>query len=344
MNTLNKNKLITSHNIRVFIYALFFGSLYSSYLIGNKVNPNYIDWLLTSGDSVQHFFGWVFFRYDSWHWPLTFTKDLLYPTGTSIAYTDSIPLFAIFFKLFSPVLPARFQYFGLYIFLSFILQFFWGAKLGLLFSRNSLFCAIASGLLFMIAPPLNWRVHGHIALTSHWLILASIWSYFRLSNDFNNYNLSKILLFQSLLIIISSGIHPYIAVMVFLVSITNYINLFINKKINIIKLILFTILPITLLLLGWYFFGYFSSNSSIGGSYGFYSLNLSSLVNPQSFSIIVKPIAIKEGQYEGFNYLGIGVIILLATNLKYLFNNFRSLTTNKNLLCLLVLSIFLTME
>ena len=196
MKTLNKNQLIISHNIIIFIYALLFGGLYASYLIGNKLNPSDIDWLLASRDPAQHFLGWVFFRNDSWHWPLTFTQDLLYPTGTSIAYTDSIPLFAIVFKLFSPVLPARFQYFGLYIFLSFILQFFWGAKLGQLFSRNSLFCATASGLLFMLAPPLNLRVHGHIALTSHWLILASIWSYIRLSNDFKN--LSKILLFQSM--------------------------------------------------------------------------------------------------------------------------------------------------
>lgn len=32
----------------------------------------------------------------------------------SVLYTDSIPLFAIFFKALSPLLPETFQYFGLF--------------------------------------------------------------------------------------------------------------------------------------------------------------------------------------------------------------------------------------
>lgn len=173
------------------------------YLIGSKLNPTNIDWLLFSnGDPSQHFLGWMLFRYDSWSWPLSYTTNILYPTGASIAYTDSIPLFAIFFKLISGVLPDNFQYFGLFILLSFILQFFWGAKLGLLFSQDSLICGILSGLLFMLAPPLTLRVFGHISLTSHWFLLASIWCYFYFKKFKNAFA------FQSILILITSRIHP----------------------------------------------------------------------------------------------------------------------------------------
>ncbi|VEP15127.1 membrane hypothetical protein [Hyella patelloides LEGE 07179] len=108
------------------------------------------------------------------------------------------------------------------------MQFFWGAKLAVLFLENNYFTAIASGILFMIAPLLTNRI-VHVALTSHWLILASIWSYFSLIAA---HKIKKILILQYFLIFITSGIHPYLAVMVFFIIITSYIQLYFDKKIK----------------------------------------------------------------------------------------------------------------
>lgn len=50
------------------------------------------------------------------------TDMLSYPDQISIIFTDSIPCFAVIFKILSPVLPENFQYFGLWGMMCFILQ------------------------------------------------------------------------------------------------------------------------------------------------------------------------------------------------------------------------------
>ena len=90
----------------------------------NVLNPVWDDWLLGRGDLTQHYLGWCFFRRGSWTFPIGLTDNLAYPSYTSVIFTDSIPLFAVFFKVLSPVLPETFQYFGWWGIMSFALQGF----------------------------------------------------------------------------------------------------------------------------------------------------------------------------------------------------------------------------
>ena len=119
--------------------ASLFGTVYAAYILGDRINPSVVDWLLNRIDPATHYLGWVFFRNDEWRWPLTFTDSIVYPTGISIAYTDSIPLLAIPAKVLShlSLLPDNFQYFGLYSALSLVLQFYWGGALGLLYAPRT---------------------------------------------------------------------------------------------------------------------------------------------------------------------------------------------------------------
>lgn len=307
------NNSTLKDNFPILLSAFFFGTLYSIYLMGEQIIPTNSDWLFF-GDAAQHQIGWLNFRQDNWHWPLTFTDNLAYPTGVSIGYTDSIPILAIIFKLFSNLLPDNFQYFGICVLMNFIFQFFWGAKLALLFTPNNYFCAISSGLLFMLAPPLTWRIHGHFALTSHWLILAAIWSYFKLNISGN---LKSVFLLQVIIIVIASGIHPYIAVISLSIILVSYLGQLACAKIKPIQA--FTIISIITLLLitSWYLFGYLpnpSSSTNNNNGYGLYSLNLVSIFDSSSYSSFLPSLPIHEGQYEGFNYLGLGILVLLLTN------------------------------
>ena len=95
-----------------------------------------------------------------------------------MVYTDSIPLFAVFFKLLSPVLPAQFQYFGLFELLCYLLMGAFGALLTARFTKN-LFLDGISAFLFVISPVLTKRVFYHSALSAHFLILMAmaIWIY-----------------------------------------------------------------------------------------------------------------------------------------------------------------------
>ena len=111
-------------NLIVFLVGAFLGMIIFIAIYGVSVlNPCYDDWIFNkNGDIVQHYIGWQYFRKSDWHFPLGLIDGLSDDGAFSCVYTDSIPIFAIFFKIFSPILPSTFQYIGLWEFFSFILQ------------------------------------------------------------------------------------------------------------------------------------------------------------------------------------------------------------------------------
>lgn len=78
---------------------------------------------MLDGDPAQHWIGWEFFRHTPLlQWPIGNNTAYGIGLNNSIVYTDSIPLFALFFKLISPLLPETFQYTGIWIATCFVLQ------------------------------------------------------------------------------------------------------------------------------------------------------------------------------------------------------------------------------
>ncbi len=91
-------------NIHSCLMGALVGLLFFMLVFGlTTLHPTSIEWLLDSNnqDAIQHFVGWEFFRFEPWHFPWGSINDYGYPQTTSIVYTDSIPLFALFFKCFS---------------------------------------------------------------------------------------------------------------------------------------------------------------------------------------------------------------------------------------------------
>ena len=59
-------------------------------------------WLFDNDhDLRQHYLGWCHFRSDPWQFPFGLFDSLSYPNSMSIIYTDSIPIFAVAFKIIS---------------------------------------------------------------------------------------------------------------------------------------------------------------------------------------------------------------------------------------------------
>jgi hypothetical protein len=71
------------------------------------LNPSNVTWLLAGLDEAQHFLGWHFFRHEPWSFPPGLIRGYLDPLGTSIGYTDSVPLLAFVSKVFAFALPIR---------------------------------------------------------------------------------------------------------------------------------------------------------------------------------------------------------------------------------------------
>ncbi|MCI8710865.1 MAG: hypothetical protein HFH23_01010 [Ruminococcus sp.] len=140
-------------------------------------------WLLDSSqceklwDLTQHYLGWVYYRKSPWHFPFGLLDDL-YLDSVSILYTDSIPLFAMFFKLLSPILPETFQYFGIFGLLCYVLMGGFGVLLMRRMTPHVLPQWIG-GAFFVLSPCLLKRTFYHTALSAHFLILAAfcLWAY-----------------------------------------------------------------------------------------------------------------------------------------------------------------------
>jgi hypothetical protein len=98
---------------------------------------------------------------------------LVYPDATSIIFTDSIPLFAVFFKILSPVLPEQFQYFGLWGIMCFALQGLLAARILRNYTENKNLLVVSS-LLFVFTPVMIGRMFGHTSLAGHWILLLGL--------------------------------------------------------------------------------------------------------------------------------------------------------------------------
>jgi hypothetical protein len=287
---------ITGGLVFVFIYGL--GTL--------KVTN--VDWLMSHGDLPAHYIGWVFFRNDPWTFPLGITQSLGFPFGTSISFTDSIPLFALFFKLISSVLPTPFQYFGIWTLLSFILQ---GALSALIINETTknLAATIIAPFFFCLSNIMLYRVYYHSALSGQWIILAGLYLYFlNKTTKKNNY-------FWPLIFSLALLIHPYFLVMISIIFLATLLERFIQDR-NYIDATVWTISSFIATAFFMWILGVFSGNLSLDvKGLGTYSANLNALYNPQQgiWSAFIKPIPnpISVDLMEGFNYLGAGMILLV---------------------------------
>lgn len=153
------------------------GGWLAYYLYGGLIDPRNVTWLLYENDPLQHYTGWHFFRRDEWQWPLGAMSNLASDVGTSIVYTDSIPLIALPLKLFHSWLPDPFQYLGLVMLANLMLNA--GVACALLQRCGAeRWSAFLGAVLFVSLPMATMRglgAHGHEALSAHWLLLLGFW-------------------------------------------------------------------------------------------------------------------------------------------------------------------------
>ncbi|NVZ10778.1 hypothetical protein HW932_16050 [Allochromatium humboldtianum] len=261
--------------------------------------------LFETGDFAQHLSGWQFYRDDEWRFPLLHTNRLNAPEGVSIAFTDSIPLLAISFKLLSPWLPEDFQYFGLWHVLVILMQALAGVFLIRSLGCRQWFASLAAVALALMAPILSWRL-GHSALMAHGLVLFALGLYFRGIRDL--WPRARSAWWLAATALIGLLVHPYwlaICFGIFLAFLFDEARTGGSwgkqvSRLLITLAVLAFIVPV---------FGYGGSGLRAEG-FGLYSMNLlAPLCGGRLTPCFVDATG---GQYEGFNYLGAGVWLLVA--------------------------------
>lgn len=288
------------------VWGALVGALFFVWIADTRVlDPGEIGWLMRF-DWPVHFFGWHFFRHEPWHWPPGLLTTYYAPLGTSIGFTDSVPLVAFLLKPFSAWLPSTFQYIGLWLFTCFTLQGLFGALLVSRWSpRTSI--QVCGATLFVMMPALLIRL-GHPALCSHWLLL---WALVVASRE----GAGRARLPEWAALGLAGGlIHPYLAVMVL-------------ALLGAVALTPSTIAlaargramgaALAMTISGWWASGLFSvagAESLSTEGLGHYSMNLLGPITPTGWSRFLPDLPRATGgqEFEGFQYLGLGALALMA--------------------------------
>ncbi|MCR5735655.1 MAG: DUF6311 domain-containing protein [Lachnospiraceae bacterium] len=300
------------------------------------LNPLYDDWLFTGDmDLRQHYIGFCHFRQSRWQFPIGLIETLSYPNSMSVIYTDSIPLFAVFFKLISYILPVRFQYFGIFGLISFMLM---GGLSALLLRRftDNRYIALTGSVFFILAYPVIQRLYYHTALSAQWIIILclDLWLYQEELSE------KKRVILWSLMGFLCVAVHSYFLPMAGLIMLCAVTDQIIaagsadegrsangDKEDGLIKRFTSALKRpaakpgfaaiagfcasalANLYILG----GFYGGTDASGPGLGTFNSNLNTFINPLTDGKVYGSLPLYNGfQYEGFGYLGFGIICLLA--------------------------------
>lgn len=282
------------------------GAIFFAWIAGAAlIDPRSIEWLM-KGDWVPHQFGWHYFRIEPWRWPPGRVLGYHAPLGTSVGLTDSIPVAAYLLKPLSPWLPAEFQYLGLWLLLCFTLQGALGARLVGRYSPSAV-TQWLGGTLFVLLPTLLARV-AHAALVAHWLVLWTL----LIATRAPGRRYAPLEWFA--LGLVAGMTQPYLAAMVLpLLAAVALDARGATWPRRFVALGAATAATVT----GWWLSGLFvlqGEGALAEGGLGYFSTNLASFVVHGGWSHWMPTIPLAtDGQiYEGFHYLGAGLLGLVA--------------------------------
>ena len=308
---------------QVFALGALIGLIVFGFLYGFEVvNPTYTDWIWHSEthDTAQHQLGWEFYRAESSGGMI---KRLAPPTGLSMIFMDVIPLVALMVKPLTGVLPANFQYFGLWGLGCYILMGGIGALLvDAVWRRTGLaksaglprhWLAIGAGAsLFVLSPIVLARSFYHPALAGQWIILLGILLVIETPRFKSAGHLTAIWM-----VVLTGAIlvHPYFLPMMGVLMVLSVVRLIDRQgwrgKCRWRALAIMTIVPATVAVGIFYLVGGFS----LGTGAEVYDLadkgyNLLSFANPLGYSVL-PAFPNRSTSGETMMWLGLGVWLML---------------------------------
>jgi len=302
---------------------------FAAWLYGWRVvDPSSAQWLL-HGDPAQHYIGSVFFSGEPWHWPPG-RIDTFGDSPTSVVFTDSIALLAFAAKLLAVVglWPAHWQYFGLWMLACHALA---GWQAVALLQRLGVRDGVALQLgaaFFATAPMLLLRAYGHESLMAHFVVLAAL----ALCAGAALWRWKTWLAWCVLAVLV----HPYLAVIVAVLGLCAAVQAWRIGAVRAAGLLRQGVLAALVLGCVAWLAGYGvgqGQRSAFG--FGFFSANLLSWVDPMDWhafstlhqrltsyigewsALLPAQAQATAGQYEGFAYMGAGMLLLWVLALAF---------------------------
>lgn len=261
-------------------------------------------WAAENEDITQYIAGFNAFIREPWHWPILRISSLNWPDGTLATFVDIIPAYAVVLKLAAGLGWMIENPFGAWVGLCFVLQAV-GAWWVLREAKIRSWVALAVlSLLLLMFPALGARL-GHISLMSHWLLVFALAIYVRGSRLGRTATaLWMVLAFAAFYINI------YIFTMVAAILLADALRFRVQTGwAGVMRAVLAPLLVVAASLL----VTMLPLPTGSGGrewGFGHYSMNVLSPFSGGRFFVWPNPIA-HDGQGEGFNYLGLGLILLV---------------------------------
>ena len=279
------------------------------------VDPTNVEWLMHH-DYRLHHLGWHLYRHGPWTLPiLGATPLLIWPIGSSIGLTDSMPIVALWLKALDPILPTDFQFIGLWLVLSFALQGVFGVLLMRLVTPRPALQLLGASLL-ILSPPLIFRIL-HAALTAHWLVLAALWLSLKPDAAAPSWRQCAA---WALLLAASAATQPYIMFMILVLMLAAHLRQFIAAPRRVLRIAVHVAIVVGVgapsvcgsraaswcdRTRAWKWAGSARWSSNLSGVHHADGRAEACSGAARSFTRI-------NGQYEGYAYLGAGVLLLAA--------------------------------
>lgn len=269
------------------------------------LNPSNIDWFLSHQRDFMNVFLQTQYCIQNYGEGFPGVWGLKYPSEFAPIYTNIMwPVMKVTHWLTGQ--PFPFQHFGIWFFICTILQAFgayWSfGQMGIKEKWIRFF-----GALILFFSPFLLDRSEHVSFYPHWLIVLSLGLYFSRINVLMKYTAF------TALACFSSSIQPYMAFMVYAIFSAAAMKDILYSQTKKIVGVLFLVVSILLSLGIFFALGYRPSASGLGVSgYGTYNANMNTLFNNMGKTLIPinLPLANFE-QYEGFGYVGAGVLLAL---------------------------------
>lgn len=266
-------------------------------------------WAFPSGDVARILTGHLAYQTDPWRWPLLTTRMLLWPHGASVAMADGNPFLSMVAKgitrLFG-LTPVNLL--GAWLALCVLLQ-----PVAAVFAlrgvkRGRAEASLAVAVLSVLS--LAWLARlGHVNLMGHFVVLAALGLTLRMLRQGVRRGWAK----AAGVLAAAVLFHPYLFLMstAVLAAVPAEATLLWRRSAwrHWTGLVLACAIPFALFRL---LNGEFEGGAA---GFGFFSMNLLSPIWPQVSGLFgpdLPMVIATPGQGEGFNYLGAGLLFLLA--------------------------------
>ncbi len=298
----------------VWLASLALGTAYALWLMPlGAIDGSGAMWHPVRGDNAASLALHYAYQNDAWRWPPLYVANVFWPHGVAVSIGDVNPLFSVIAKLIVTATggPAL-NLFGLWWFLCWVAMapacVFAVRQLGV----RDIGAQLTAACLGLMTPALLARLM-HINLFGHAFIVVMLGLCFRMLQRPDARPTPADWVWAWVVLMLAVFTHPYIylicAVLLGGPLLQHWLTLRRMPWTAFGRAVLVAVLPVALLTL--------ASGDLAGGDKGFgkFSMNLLSLVWPQRSGLFGADLPVLDatgGQYEGFDYLGAGVLLLLA--------------------------------